>query len=275
MIKNRIVIFVGGPGSPYQGPGDIVSGALLWGSCARAYSAAYAASRSAAIDVVDQAGANTATINVLPSGKIDLKAISAWVNAHAVTTIKVTKLYDQSGSGNHLTQATLANMPTLTLNALNGLPGMTFSGGAGVLTSPNITQAQPLTFTAVAKNISGASTPIEAGGAAVGMLYTGTNGASAVGGATLTATAADGGFHSLQAVLNGASSAMVVDGTATSGTAGATGISVTPLRIGRTSGGTSLTGIVFEVGAWSSAHSPTQYGNVTANQRNAVSGYAF
>lgn len=99
----------------YVGPGDIVAtGWYLWGGV-RAFNAAYATGSNPALDIVDQAGANPLTANILASGFLDATSISAWVAAHSVTTILVSKLYDQTGNGRHLTQATNANRPSLNL----------------------------------------------------------------------------------------------------------------------------------------------------------------
>lgn len=77
----------------YQGPGDIVSGAVAWYSPARAYSAAFAATAGPIMDLVDAAtGTIPTTINILPTGFVDIAAIPT-------TPQKVTKLYDQTGNG--------------------------------------------------------------------------------------------------------------------------------------------------------------------------------
>src|SRR3974390_3161095 len=72
-------------GGPYVGPGDIVSGATVWYGL-RGYSAAYSTGSNPAVDLVDQAGANTITINIKSDGTLDVAAISTWVAAHSVTT---------------------------------------------------------------------------------------------------------------------------------------------------------------------------------------------
>ena len=55
----------------YVGPGDIVSGALAWWGL-RAYSAAYANSNGPIMDITDSVFANSATINVLSNGTLDM-----------------------------------------------------------------------------------------------------------------------------------------------------------------------------------------------------------
>src|SRR3954462_605040 len=92
-----------GPGTPhtvgggYTGPGDVVSGAFAWFGL-RGYTAAYSTGSNPAVDLVDQAGANPITINILSNGRLDVASINSWVTANSVSTIKVAKLYDQSGN---------------------------------------------------------------------------------------------------------------------------------------------------------------------------------
>jgi hypothetical protein len=55
---------------------------------------------------------------------LDLEAISAWLNgSHGYCSI----LYDQSGQGNNVTQATTGNQPLFVANGLNGSPVLRFS----------------------------------------------------------------------------------------------------------------------------------------------------
>jgi hypothetical protein len=81
------------------------------------FTAAYASpGTNRAIDIEDQDGANFFTcVHILSNGDLDVASIAAWVTAHSVITIKIPKLYDQTGNGVHVTQATLASMPTLVL----------------------------------------------------------------------------------------------------------------------------------------------------------------
>ena len=280
MIGARRTI-VGKARRPYQGPGDLVGGASAWGSCARAYSAAFAATSGAMMDLVDQAGANIVTINCFPTGFVNLAVITAWASTHAVTTINVTKLYDQTGTGNHFTQATLANMPTLQLNTLNGLPTMVFqsSTGAVTLAAAAVTFNQPFSMSCVYKrtaNTANTATVLAGQGSSVA-IGPGTSGlAEITSPGALTVSAAESIFHSVQGVFNGASSVVVADGTSASGNPGVSNITAVALRIGRSSGGTTLDGAIAEIGIWGAlAFSSAQYGNLTTNQRNAYLGYNF
>jgi hypothetical protein len=134
----------------FVGSGDIKTGAFAYWSVARAYTAAYAApGTNPSMDLVDQAGANPITINILSSCWVDIASIKAWVAAHTVTTIKIKKLYDQSGNGFHVSQATLANMPILLLTH----PGL---GNNPNLPTMHFIQSASMTLSSGATGLSSA-----------------------------------------------------------------------------------------------------------------------
>jgi hypothetical protein len=76
--------------------------------------------------------------------------LSAWVAAHSVTTIKVSKLYDQTGNGFHATQAALANMPTLVLSTLGSHPAIVF-------TAANSQQLGNSSYTSAVGSVTGSA----------------------------------------------------------------------------------------------------------------------
>ena len=265
----------------YQGPGDIVSGALFWGSPARAYSASFAAGGTAVLNLVDQAGANPITVNILSTGFVDVTSITNWVAANSVSTIKVSQLYDQTGNARHATQATLANMPTLTLSAINGLPALE-GNGSFRLDTPTITQSQPFSVSGVIKRTGSTSTAMHAMGAGSGGAITfGFNSASGqgrVGGSSLVnfAGLTEGSFNAMTAAHNGASSAYNFNGTDVTGQAfGAGTFSGNAFRILDSGVGVApLTGQVMEAGVWPSFISPTDRGLINTNQHGS-NGYNF
>jgi hypothetical protein len=258
----------GGGGTPFVGPGDVVSGATGWWGL-RGYSAAYSTGSNPGVDLVDQAGANPITINILANGKLDVASISTWVAAHTVTTIKVTKLYDQTGSGHHLTQATLATMPVLTLSALGSLPGLTFNGNEmenAAFTMPNV-----LSMSFVAKrtgNFSGINAVLTAQGNPIFGFW---NSANTIAGnpssATITVAATDSAFHAAQATDDGATFTVYVDGAnssaATTSVTGGTGTFIGDRGVG---GGLALTGVWMEAGAWPSVFSAGNASSMNSNQ---------
>jgi hypothetical protein len=70
-------------------------------------------------------GSDNATEDVYPtaSGDFPIAAVTTWA---AGATVYVTEWYDQSGNGNHVTQATTGRQPTINLSAYNNLPGLVF-----------------------------------------------------------------------------------------------------------------------------------------------------
>jgi hypothetical protein len=124
-------------GSTFAGPADLVASGgggvsnwTFWGSCARGYSNAKAAANAAVCDVVDTStGLVTCTFHLQSTGFVNPAECNATACAVAC---RLTKLYDQSGSGNDMTQATLANMPDIDLSGgLAGLPAFSCVGRGG------------------------------------------------------------------------------------------------------------------------------------------------
>lgn len=278
----------------YQGPGDIVSGALLWGSCARAYNLAYANGTNPLCDLVAvTGGAAVCTLRVATTGFVDLAASycagttpSAACAAASGGSCKVTKVYDQTGNGNHFTNVTLASMPALTFNALGGLPGLTYAvGNSTFLATGNVTASFPFSESGVITRTSNTAavncllctstgTAIEFGlqnSANTALLLNNTG--------TITATANDSTFHAMQGVTagtGGASSVLMVDGTATTGTTSNNPIMAVPVRLGRGNSCCSLTGTIMEGGIWSSTtFAAGDRTNINNNQHGATSGYNF
>jgi hypothetical protein len=262
----------------YTGPGDVVSGASVWYGL-RGYTAAYSTGSNPAVDLVDQAGANTTTINILSDGTLDVASIATWVSANSVTTIKVTKLYDQVGT-KHASQATLATMPELVLGPVTGLtstrPAMVFANAQALVTATAPNVAQPLTFSSVSIRTSGTiDVGMMAGdtGNDAEMIYRGSNVAGVfAGGSVATQSQTDNSWHSFHGVFNGASSLLNVDGS--SGSTASAGTNGLPdahqLRIGRDSfqpSGSWLTGRINEAGVWPSALSGTNMTDLYNNQK--------
>lgn len=252
----------------YTGPGDIQASALAWGGL-RGYSAAYSTGSNPAVDLVDQAGANTITINVLSNGKLDTSSITTWVAAHSVTTIKISKLYDQSGHGLHFTQATLATMPTLALSVIGSSPAMLFSGSQSLNNATGTTSTQPFTMSVIAQRtgtFTSNNTIFGSLGGNSNQLFFGASANTAAmfdGNNLPAATAADSTFHAIQAIFNNpGTSSIYIDGSLT-----------TPMNLGNTETFTStmtiggqfpLTGYVFEAGVWNgdkSANNATMNSN--------------
>ena len=151
VLMNQAAVHVPPAPSGYTGPGDVVSGAYAWYGL-RGYTAAYSTGSNPALDLVDQAGANQITVNILSDGRLDVASISAWVTANSVSTIKVKRWYDQSGNARHLNQATLTNMPVLNLTGFGSLPAVTITGTVPqtmATSTGSFAQSQPITYSFV------------------------------------------------------------------------------------------------------------------------------
>jgi hypothetical protein len=263
----------------YTGPGDITSGAAGWWGV-RGYNAAYSGNVA---DLLDQAGANPLTVGLV-NHRLDTATISAWVTAHSVTTIKVTKLYDQSGTGLHVSQSTLADMPALVLNILSGYPVIRFSAQAGMPSSGGATVNQPITSSIVSSR-TGAFTSY---GTVLGVPSSGSfqNGYNNVanqifqysnGAGTDTASVTDSTFHALAFALNnpGPNGTFYVDASSTAMTPANVGtVAIADVLIGNSGDGHKFTGDLTEVGFWGVLFSGTDATNMSNNQHGA-SGYNF
>lgn len=256
----------------YEGPGDIVAGAHSWYGL-RAYDEAYAAAESPIVDITDQADGNALTVNATTAGDLDVAAIAAWVTANSVTTIRVTKIYDQSGNAYHLENGTPEQRATLVLNVVNGKPALLFTSSASqVMTkSTGVAQlTQPFTFSHCSvPNVgagAGAVLAIYDGGSDISLVYYDNGSALIHAGSGVGNTAADDTFHSVQGVLNGASSIINIDGTETTGLNAGTNVCDTNIKMGDNFFGAFFNGYVCEAGTWDAGFDGTQRSNMNANQ---------
>jgi len=263
----------------YVGPGDITSGAIAFYSAGRAYNAAYATGLNAAADVVDTAtGLTTCTFHFLSTGFVNKTECNATACA---TACSVTKLYDQTGTGNHVVQATLANMPALTFNAQNGLPCAAGGATVNLQSAGNVSQAIPYTITAVAERTGAFTTGqriTKNGTASAGTItfFTSTNTVRANSGANSNLTVSDSAFHALVAVTSATAPLFAADSNANTSTAtiGTNALSSTVDLMSQ--GGTSplTNGFVCEAGIWP-ADLNSSYQAMLANMRSATNGWNF
>lgn len=257
----------------YVGPGDIVSGATAWYGL-RAYSAATASALTNAVDIIRASDSTTQTFTVLATGALDIASITTFL---ASTTGKVSKLWDQTGNGNHLTQGTDANRPTFTLSGIGSLPVMTCASSAAPTLSGTIsTISQPWTVSAIYNNTNNAvfQSLVTNAASGLGVYIDDVSGANHIEleiTSDLVASATDGSWHAIQAVANGASSDMNVDGSATTGSVSATSWT-TSFNVGGTSANRGLNGKLVEIGIWPSAFSS---GNSTSMSTNQHSYWGF
>jgi hypothetical protein len=282
----------------YQGPGDIVSGALIWGSCARVYNVSLASTSTSLCDLVDTSTGATAvcTLRGSSTGFVDLANAyctgsltpAAACAAASGGACRVSKVYDQIGGTSGWTNATNSQRPALTFSAINGLPGMTGTAAANtnLTTSSTFTQSVPYSWAVVAERTANVTTKqavIGSSGAlnvsmgfaaSANTVYVDGSGSSAVNNGS---SIADSAFHALQGVVNGASSVIAADGNETTGNAGNTAFSANTSRIMRFAGGSSMDGVWMEGGMWPGAFTSGgggQIGNLNSNAHGA-NGYNF
>lgn len=259
-----------GGGGAYVGPGDIAASAFSWYGL-RGYSAAYSTGSNPAVDLVDQAGGNLLTVNILSNGRLDTASISTWVTAHSVTTIFVTRIYDQSGAALHATQATLANMPVLTLNAIGSLPAMQFTGANATIllaSAAPATLSNP-TFSGVAQRSNSAFSGIFINSNSLSGVFTdtGANNLAMYNGNVVPVGGNDGAFHAFQMMFNSAASSSDVDGSTLSGLNPGANLFNTgsPYSLGGFAP-YLLTGFISEVGVWSGNFSSPIQVSMNSNQ---------
>jgi hypothetical protein len=130
----------------YVGPGDAVSGAYLWGGL-RAYTAASIGSNAIRLHAADATEADFVTVS---GGGLDLTSINSFISTHGACT--VAKIYDQTGNGRDLVQATVANQATYSsTSGPSSKPGMTCNLSVAYATASAISLIPPMSMSFVAQ----------------------------------------------------------------------------------------------------------------------------
>lgn len=214
----------------YTGPGDIQT-FTFWGGV-RAYSAATAGTKAIQVcNVADVACADLSTD--ASTGALVVSTIGG--SNCAIVTCTVKTIYDKVGTAD-CTQATIANRPVFTQNALNSSWGMTFTAASTQSFScGTFTGSQPLSLVGVFKP-SGATGEIFdiTDGSFGGIIVEWQGGASAIrmyAGSTIDVTTTSA-FHAFQGIFNGVSSISANDGVETTGNVGAQNLSALTMTIG-------------------------------------------
>jgi hypothetical protein len=244
----------------FQGPGDIVSYSV-WGGL-QAYSAATRGTPAAR--VCDTATGLTCVdfSTDAVTGKLVLQNVGG--SSCSVIACSINKIYDQSGGNNcsgpcdFLTGGSVSTWPTLNTTGVGGNPTFVFTAASVQVLATGSTSfgsgPQPNSASAVAKSINTGTQQslllLQTSSVQLGFRASADNQASIYAGANITSTASDGAFHSLQAVWNGASSDINVDGGANIGNAGPDGVPATSqVVVGVVGGGSQLlNGEVGELG---------------------------
>jgi hypothetical protein len=272
----------GGGGGGYTGPGDQVSGALVWYGM-RAYSSAIAAAATQKlIKIINIATSETCDVIVATNGGFgNVANCSGSSNgltptafcALSSSSCNIVTWYDQSGHGVDVTQATANERASLLISCLNSLPCANFQNGQTdfYTSATNIgTSAQPFTMTSVAirnnsfsteqDTIAVTSTPVVLG-------FSSTTGLGDIyGGSTATFTASNSAWHVIQGIFNGASSIANVDNTQTTGlSAGTNTVTANPVIFGQNNFSNFFLGEMVEGGIWGGGFTTGQQTNMCHN----------
>ena len=158
-----------------------------------------------------------------PPGTCTLNASQTVGSAETITgqvALFVSNAFDQSGSGNGLSQSTTADQPQLLLLCHGTLPCLYVQSSAQLLAGGSITPSSTLSLSAVANRVTSntGNLPyyIKEG---INFLYSAsaTNVFSISGSSHFSGTATDSVWHAANGVINGASSVLNIDGAETTG----------------------------------------------------------
>jgi hypothetical protein len=262
----------------YAGPGDLVSTGWACWSGLRAFTLASIGAN--AIDLRRDGGSPaTQTFTTVAGGGLDIAGITTFKGAN---NLFVSKLWDQTGNGNHFVQTTAALQPQFLLGVTGSRPGMFFVSASGLWlplvgtgSLNTTTVSSPFTMSAVGErtsnfanynllfidNSSNAQVRWEATANTIGMY---------AGAPFLDVTAAgiDSAFHGFNCSFNGASSNLQIDATSNLGTTGTAQPITISLGIGGNASGLYLDGYVMEVGVNSAAFSTTVCGQLGSQQKS-------
>lgn len=250
-------------GGPYIGPGDIVGSALGWWGL-RAYSAAKAG--TAAIRLIRASDSAQQDFNTLTNGDLDVASITSFLTS---TTGKVVTLYDQTGGGLDLTQGTDAARPALALSFVGAHPAVHFiaANSTFLLTAGTITRSEPFTASIVLNPTSGDFLLSNSG--SVFHSHISTNTMRINGNNDFTVTG--GSWHRLQAIHNGTSTSLYLDGSNSSLVdSGGGGFSSNNVVFGNAILVAFAEGYLLETGLWPVAFTTgasQQAANVDANEQ--------
>lgn len=271
----------GSPPISYVGPGDVVAGASLWYSCERAYNAAYATGSNSGCQLTRTSDSATCDLLIASNGRVGLtancgnssdngKTEAAWCTA---TTCKVSIAYNQGSAGSAGNVSSPTSGPLFTGSCTGSLSCMAFSGSSRLdLGSSFAFGSQPITLSAVSERTASFTSRqeiviVDSGTAQFYFTSNANEIALECGTAVPVSPFSDSAFHGINAVCNGASSAINVDGTDSGAVnAGSTTPGTNLFTLGFFSG-LSLTGNIGEAGVWLSGLNATQRGQICGNQR--------
>lgn len=261
-------VAISGGGGGYTGPGDVVASATAWYGF-RAYNSADRGNRL--LNVCNVADAACADLSSDAStGALVISTIGG--SSCAVVTCTIKTAYDRSGNTRDATQATIGARPTLTVSCVNGLPCAACSAAASqtLVATAATSIAQPWTVSAVANHgdtVNQRWVMAKSGTWAVGW-GTADPAAGMYAGVGITdgSNAADGSWHALQYVANGAASVVNVNDTKTTVSPGTNTLSNNYGICSDGAGGGFITATITEAGIWPSGFSSANQTAMCHNQ---------
>jgi hypothetical protein len=214
----------------YTGPGDIETftafyGIMAYSSATRGHALLIVCNSTGGTDI-RCADMYSSTLN----GALVPATIAGIACPGANCTVKTA--YDLTGNGNHTTQGTIADRPTLSASGGPGGSPAIYCKPNQVLTVPAIpTLTQPFSMSGVAVrtgNTTAFGTIINSGGNGPELPFgSSANSLGEYAGSVLSAAAKDGTWHAIQGLFNSASSSIYIDGSSTSGNAGSSNAKTT------------------------------------------------
>ena len=274
LADNLPLMGVGGGAAclAYSGPGDQVASAAAWYGTRGYSSARVSGGTQKSVNIIRASDSTTKDILITCSGGFDTATANTFCNA---TTCKVVTWYDQTGNGHDVTQATDGARPALTFSDLNSIPCLHFSGRVATLQGSIGSTSRPVSFAAVVNfDDTASSNPVitiaTSANSDPDFIQSTINTISIWETAELrTGTFTDTTWGAASAVANGASSAIEINGTRTTGNTSTAGAASTSIALGaHTDGNQKAAEHICEAGMWASAISSTDQGNLNTNMRN-------
>lgn len=253
----------------YAGPGDIVLGARAWWGL-RAYSNATIGINAVRL----RRGSDNAEqdFTTVTGGGIDLSGINSFRGA---ANVFVAKLYDQTGGGLDMVQATAAKQPQFVLNVIGTNPSIQYVAANSQTLAATITSvAQPYSVSAVANRTDSAGSfrSLLSTSGSIEMDFSNTVDVLnlfTTGGPALLTGVAHNAFHGICFIANSPSCFISADGTDGSTLNSGANPTGTTIYIGSFADASQyMEGYIPEVGLWPVAISSSDAHSLSTNQHN-------
>lgn len=254
-------------GSGYTGLGNVVSSWSAWWGL-RGYSSSYTGNALRTRRASDSAESD---ISILLGGALDTNTLYSFC---AGTTCTVTTLYDQTGNGFNLLQATAGSQPSINLSnvGIGGRPSVSLISGKSLVSSATWTQAVPISvYATISPIISSGTRLFQSFGSGTtnairASLVSGTTNSCNISNNSLAVvgspTFQKNDWITCAGVMNGASSSIFVNGNKTTGTMGVVGAVANTFALGPT-----LTGNWVEGGWYAGTIADADFTSLNSNAR--------